>query len=56
LTEITDWELSFEISHPIDPQNECFVKFTFPETIDISELDLENIEGSGMFSDASGAK
>ena len=39
----------------MDLSQECFVKYTFPEVIDITLIDLDNIEGSGMFVDASGA-
>jgi len=55
LTASADWDLTFGISHPMDLSQECFVKYNFPEGIDITLIDLDKIEGSGMFVDASGA-
>ena len=33
----------------------CYVKYTFPPEVDISGLDLNQIEGKGLFIDRSGS-
>jgi hypothetical protein len=41
--QISSYTISFTVDTPIETTGECFVKFTFPEEIDVSGLDLENI-------------
>lgn len=52
----SDWQISFTISHLLEPLEPCFVKLTFPDDIDISQIDLDNIEGSNMLGDETGNK
>lgn len=53
--EVTDYKITFETPNHIDSDAGCFVKYTFPEEIDISQVDLKNIRGSDMLVDREGA-
>lgn len=39
----------------IESMGYCYVKYTFPEELDVSDLDLSGIKGSDMFVDETGA-
>jgi len=54
-TELTDYTLSFETQSMIESDQGCYVKITFPDEIDISSVDLTNIQGTGMLVDGDGA-
>jgi hypothetical protein len=41
--EASDYTIDFTSLAPIDSTNGCFVKYTFPTEIDVTNLDLENI-------------
>ena len=41
--EASDYTVDFTSTAPIDSMNGCFVKYTFPDEIDVTSLDLENI-------------
>jgi hypothetical protein len=51
---MTSYELTFETPNPVEVSSDCFVKYTFPNEIDISEIDLTDIQGSGMLVDQDG--
>ena len=46
---------SFEISNPIDLNDGCIIKFNFPEEMDISNIDLTDIQGSGLLASEDGS-
>jgi hypothetical protein len=54
-SELTEYALTFETPNQIDSDKGCYVKYTFPDEIDISSIDKTNIQGSGMFVDDGGA-
>lgn len=43
LFDFTTYTVRFEMSSPVGPSDGCYVKYTFPDEIDISEIDLENV-------------
>ena len=47
--EATDYTITFTTSLNVGPSSGCFVRYTFPEDVDASGLDLANIEGKGLF-------
>jgi hypothetical protein len=47
--EESEYTVSFTSPIPINTNSACFVKYTFPSEIDVSNLDLDNIETSGYF-------
>lgn len=49
-----DYTINFTSPLPIDSSGGCFVKFVFPAELDISDLNLQTIEGSGLFVDSDG--
>lgn len=51
----SDYTISFTSPIPIDSTAGCFVKFVFPPELDISNLNLQIIEGSGLFIDSDGS-
>jgi hypothetical protein len=50
----SDKIISFELSNPLENNDGCYVKITFPDEIDISNVDLTDIQGSGLLADADG--
>jgi len=54
LNQVTSYTLKFELPVPIDSTGKCFVKYTFPDELDISGLDLDTIQGKGLFVDRTG--
>jgi hypothetical protein len=51
---MSSYKLTFETSNPVEPSANCYVKYTFPDEIDVSEMDLTDIQGSGMLVDQDG--
>jgi hypothetical protein len=51
--DLSNYTIMFESGIPINLTSKCFVKYTFPDQIDISNLDLTDIEANGMFFDKS---
>lgn len=43
--ELSSYLISFETEIPIDNQQGCFVKYTFPEELDVSQVILDNVHG-----------
>ena len=43
--------LTFTSETPINSVGGCFVKYTFPSEFDLTNLDTQNVEASGMFVD-----
>jgi hypothetical protein len=50
----SDKIISFELSNPLENNDGCYVKITFPDEIDISNVNLTDIQGSGLLADADG--
>jgi len=50
----SDKIISFELSNPLELNDGCYVKITFPDEIDISSVNLTDIQGSGLLADADG--
>ena len=53
--QISDYTFKININTPMEIVGECYVKFTFPQEIDISGIDLDQIQGKGLFIDRSGS-
>ena len=51
LERLSTYTLTFETVNHIDSDRVCYVKYTFPSELDISELDYSSIEGQGMLVD-----
>lgn len=54
--EATDYTITFTTSLNVGPSSGCYVRYTFPENVDASGLDLTNIEGKGLFLGSRGAE
>jgi len=39
----------------METTGECFIKYMFPVELDLTALDIEGIEGYGMFIDETGS-
>jgi hypothetical protein len=50
----SDKIISFELSNSLETNDGCYVKITFPDEIDISNVNLTDIQGSGLLADADG--
>jgi hypothetical protein len=50
----TDKVISFALTNPLELNDGCYVKVTFPDEIDISNVNLTDIQGSGLLADADG--
>jgi hypothetical protein len=53
--QVSSYTISFEIDIPMETTGECFVKYMFPVELDLTGLDIEDIEGYGMFIDETGS-
>jgi hypothetical protein len=54
LSDFTTYKLTVDYSGPIEPSTGCFIKYTFPAEIDISEVDASSITGTGLLVDQDG--
>jgi hypothetical protein len=50
----SDKVMSFALISPLETNFGCYVKITFPDEIDISNVNLTDIQGSGLLADAEG--
>lgn len=42
------YTLTFQLQNDIESPGGCWVKFTFPPEVDISQVDLTSVKGSGL--------
>jgi hypothetical protein len=52
---VSSYTISFEIDIPMETTGECVVKYMFPVELDLTGLDIEDIEGYGMFIEETGS-
>jgi hypothetical protein len=45
---LSNYTINFETIIQIDVYEECFLKYTFPSTLGVQELNLNNTEASGL--------
>ena len=41
--QISDYSFTFEVDIPMESTGECFVKYTFPEEFDVSNLNVDSV-------------
>lgn len=52
----TEKVISFELSNPLEFNDGCYIKITFPEEIDISNMNFDDITGSGLLANVDGTE
>ena len=52
-SELSTYKLTFD-TEQIDSNGGCYVKYTFPAEIDISEVEVNSITGTGLLVDQDG--
>ena len=52
--EYSEYDIKFESDRSLKSGDGCYVKYVFPDEIDISGVDLSDIKGKGMFADING--
>jgi hypothetical protein len=54
ISEPTDLSIIFNTTIPVESYDTCYVKYTFPDAIDISKMIKDDINAYGLFVNSNG--